>query len=157
MCFLYNDVIMTMMASKYNSLTVVYLIVHLGADQRKHQSSASLASVRGIHQDRWIPTQNVSIWWRHHVLCLSYQFIEGFMVLFISMATAVIAKSIGLVNQYQITMTHNKARCTVFLFHAHQNALLRQSDNANKNETLENSFHKQLTRSPQISRYKVIQ
>ena len=32
------------------------------ADQRKHQSSASLAFVRGIHQ--W--PQNVSIWWRHH-------------------------------------------------------------------------------------------
>ena len=30
-------------------------IVYSGADQRKHQSSASLALVRGIHQDRWIP------------------------------------------------------------------------------------------------------
>ena len=26
-----------------------------GADQRKHQSSASLAFVRGILRDRWIP------------------------------------------------------------------------------------------------------
>ena len=26
-----------------------------GKDQRKHQSSASLAFVRGIHRDRWIP------------------------------------------------------------------------------------------------------
>ena len=26
-----------------------------GTDQRKHQSSASLAFVRGIHRDRWIP------------------------------------------------------------------------------------------------------
>ena len=36
---------MTMMASQITSLTVVYLIVYSGADQRKHQSSASLAFV----------------------------------------------------------------------------------------------------------------
>ena len=34
-----------------NSLTIVYSTVYSGADQRKHQSSASLAFVRGIH--RW--------------------------------------------------------------------------------------------------------
>ena len=33
------------------SLTIVYATVYSGADQRKHQSSASLAFVRGIH--RW--------------------------------------------------------------------------------------------------------
>ena len=33
-----------------------------GADQRKYQSSASLAFVRGIH---WWP-ENDSIWWCHH-------------------------------------------------------------------------------------------
>ena len=38
-------------ASQITSLTVVYSIVYSGADQRKHQSSASLAFVRGIH--RW--------------------------------------------------------------------------------------------------------
>ena len=42
---------MTTMASQITSLTVVYSIVYSGADQRKHQSSASLAFVRGIH--RW--------------------------------------------------------------------------------------------------------
>ena len=31
------------------------LLVYSGAHQRKHQSSASLAFVRGIHRDRWIP------------------------------------------------------------------------------------------------------
>ena len=51
----YNDVIMTTMASKITSFTVVYSIVYSGADQRKHQSSASLAFVRGIYRDRWIP------------------------------------------------------------------------------------------------------
>ena len=47
----YNDGIMGAMASQITSLTIVYSIVYLGADQRKHQSSASLAFVRGIH--RW--------------------------------------------------------------------------------------------------------
>ena len=51
----YNDVIMTMMASQITSLTIVYSTVYSNADQRKHQSSASLAFVRGIHWDRWIP------------------------------------------------------------------------------------------------------
>ena len=43
------------MASQITSLTVVYSTVYSDADQRKHQSSASLAFVRGIHRDRWIP------------------------------------------------------------------------------------------------------
>ena len=51
----YNDVIMTTMASQITSLTVVYSTVYSDADQRKHQSSASLAFVWGIHRDRWIP------------------------------------------------------------------------------------------------------
>ena len=51
----YNDVIMTTVASQITSLTVVYSIVYSGADQRKHQSSASRVFVRGFHQDRWIP------------------------------------------------------------------------------------------------------
>ena len=53
--FHYDDVIMTTLASQITSLTVVYSIVYSGVDQRKHQSSASLAFVRGIHRDRWIP------------------------------------------------------------------------------------------------------
>ena len=51
----YNDVIMPTEASQITSLTIVYSIVYSGAYQRKHQSSASLAFVRGIHRDRWIP------------------------------------------------------------------------------------------------------
>ena len=51
----YNDVIMGAIASQITTLTVVYSTVYSGADQRKHQSSASLAFVRGIHRDRWIP------------------------------------------------------------------------------------------------------
>ena len=47
----YTDVIMGLMVSEITSLTIVYSTVYSGADQRKHQSSASLAFVRGIH--RW--------------------------------------------------------------------------------------------------------
>ena len=46
----YGDVIMMTMASQITSLTIVYSTVYSGADQRKHQSSASLAFVRGIHR-----------------------------------------------------------------------------------------------------------
>ena len=48
--FHYNDVIMSTIASQITSLTIVYSTVYSGADQRKHQSSASLAFVRGIHR-----------------------------------------------------------------------------------------------------------
>ena len=47
----YNDVIMSAMASQVTSLTIVYSTVYPGVNQRKHQSSESMAAVRGIH--RW--------------------------------------------------------------------------------------------------------
>ena len=50
----YIDVIMTTMASQITSFTVVYSIVY-SQIKEKHQSSASLAFVRGVHRDRWIP------------------------------------------------------------------------------------------------------
>ena len=46
----YNDVTMDTMASQITSLTIVYSTVYSDADQRKYQSSASLAFVRGIHR-----------------------------------------------------------------------------------------------------------
>ena len=46
----YSDVIMGAMVSQITSLTIVYSTVYSGADQRKHQRSASLAFVRGIHR-----------------------------------------------------------------------------------------------------------
>ena len=46
----YDDVIMGTIASQITSLAIVYSTVYLGADQRKHQSSASLAFVRGFHR-----------------------------------------------------------------------------------------------------------
>ena len=46
----YDDVIMGAMASQLTSLTIVYSTVYSGADQSKHQSSASLAFVWRIHR-----------------------------------------------------------------------------------------------------------
>ena len=43
----YNDVIMGSITSQITSLTIAYSAVYSSADQRKHQSSASLAFDRG--------------------------------------------------------------------------------------------------------------
>ena len=50
---------MSAMASQITSLTIVYSTVYWGTDQRKHQSSAPLAFVRGIH--RW-PVNSMHKW-----------------------------------------------------------------------------------------------
>ena len=47
----YGDVIMSAMASQTTSLSILYSTVYSDADQRKHQTSVSLAFVRGTH--RW--------------------------------------------------------------------------------------------------------
>ena len=49
-CQHYNDVVMGTIASRITSLTIVSSTVYSDADQRKHQSSASLAFVWGIHR-----------------------------------------------------------------------------------------------------------
>ena len=46
----YNDVIMNSMASQITTLMIIYSTFYSGADQLKHQSSASLAFGWGIHQ-----------------------------------------------------------------------------------------------------------
>ena len=70
----YNDVVMGAIASQITSLTIVYSIVYSDADQSKHQSSASLDIVLGIHRatanfhaQMASNAENVSIWLRHHV------------------------------------------------------------------------------------------
>ena len=64
---------MTTIASQIASLTIVYSTVYSGTDQRKHQSSASLAFFVGNSPGTGeFPAQmssyavNVSIGWRHH-------------------------------------------------------------------------------------------
>ena len=46
----YCDVMMSPIASHITSITVVYSTVYSGAEQRKHQSSESLAFMREIHR-----------------------------------------------------------------------------------------------------------
>ena len=46
----YDDVIMGAVVSLITSLRIIYSIVYSDADQRKHQNSASLAFVWGIHR-----------------------------------------------------------------------------------------------------------
>ena len=70
----YIHVVMSAIASQITSLKIVYSTVYSGADQRKHQSSASLAFVRAIHrwpvnsQHKWpvtrkmFPYDDVVIW-----------------------------------------------------------------------------------------------
>ena len=50
-CGIYcHDVMISVMVTQITSFAVVYSTVYSGADQTKHQTSASLAFVRGIHQ-----------------------------------------------------------------------------------------------------------
>ena len=79
----YNDIIMGAMASQITSLTIVYSNFYSGADQRKYQSSASLAFVRGIHRGtvnspyiwpvtrKMVPFNDVimgkRLWWEPHL------------------------------------------------------------------------------------------
>ena len=91
--FHYTDVIMTTMASQITSLTVVCSTVYSDADQRKHQSSASLAFVWGIHRDRWIPhtkgqlrrkcfhLMTSSCWWKTSIILKGVSVSFGISVL----------------------------------------------------------------------------
>ena len=71
-----------------------------GADQRKHQSSASLAFVREFSGGRWIPrtwqmasnAENVSTWWRHHDVFVTGRQINSLVVL-IKASSAVFHKA----------------------------------------------------------------
>ena len=80
----YGDVRMGPIASQITSLTIVYSTVYSDADQSKHQSSASLAFVRGLHRGpvnsphKWPVTRKMfpfddvimrSRWVTHSVLC----------------------------------------------------------------------------------------
>ena len=87
--FPFDDVIMITMdviASLITSITIVYATVYSDIDQRKHQSSASLAFVWGIHRGpvnsphMASNAKNVSIWWRHHDLVVPHSFLAIYSV-----------------------------------------------------------------------------
>ena len=52
---------MSAITSQITSLTIVYSTVYSGADKKKHQSSASLVFVQGIHREYTMAQ------WRHMV------------------------------------------------------------------------------------------
>ena len=62
----YDDIIMGTIVSQITSLTIVYSALYSGADQSKHQSSASLAFVWRIHRGpvnsphKWPVTRKMS-------------------------------------------------------------------------------------------------
>ena len=86
----YSDVIMSMMASQITSFLIVCSTVCSGTDQRKHQSSASLAFVWGIHQSlvdsphkgpvmwKMFPFDDVIMWWPgpHLALNICYYWVS---------------------------------------------------------------------------------
>ena len=58
---------MSVMASQITGASIAYSSVDLGVDQRKHQSSSSLAFVTGEFPAQWASNaENDSIWWRHY-------------------------------------------------------------------------------------------
>ena len=89
--FHYDDVIMTTIAPQITSLTSVYSTVYSDADQRKHQSSASLAFVLGNSPGpvnsphKWPVTRKMfpfddvimSVFSPYSSLYWSYKFITG--------------------------------------------------------------------------------
>ena len=59
---------MSAMVSQITGVSIVCSTVYSGADQRKHQSSASLAFVTGGFPSQTASyAENVFIWWRHHI------------------------------------------------------------------------------------------
>ena len=77
----YSDVIIVTMASQLTSVWIVCSAICSGADQRKHQSSASLAFVRGLHRGpvnsphKWPVTRKcfhlmTSSWGEGSVICI---------------------------------------------------------------------------------------
>ena len=74
----YSDIVMSVVTSQITGVSNVYSTVCSDVDQRKHQSSASLAFVGGnspvtgeFPAQRDSNAENVFIWWRHHGLMFS--------------------------------------------------------------------------------------
>ena len=83
---------MTTIASQITSLAVVYLTVYSDADHRKHQSSASLAFVQGIHRGpvnspqkgpvtrKMFPFDDVIMYKRLLLIVMVYMYVSGVSV-----------------------------------------------------------------------------
>ena len=89
----YCDFIVGTMASQITTLTIVYSIVHSGADQRKHQSSASLAFVCGIY---WWPVNSP------HKVSVTQKVLPFYDVIMIASVPIKIARS------HNVVIDHNR-------------------------------------------------
>ena len=108
---------MSSIASHITSLTIVYLSVYSGADQRKHQSSESLAFVRGIHRRpvnslrkgpvtrKMFPFDDVIMWCLY--LSLSWLLFQFSTVIIIDTVTVVICYCIIII---PIMIYHHRNR-----------------------------------------------
>ena len=73
---------MSVMASQITGVSIVYSTVCSGADQRNIKDPLHWPLWREFTGDRWITltkasnTENVSIWWRHHVQEISMEAIQ---------------------------------------------------------------------------------
>ena len=74
----YSDVITSAMASQIAGVSIVYSTVCSGADDRKHQTSASLAFVRGIHRCFHLMTSSCDP--TTHCSCMHLQYIFGMAI-----------------------------------------------------------------------------
>ena len=96
----YSDVIMDMMVSQITSISIVCSTIGSGADQRKYQSSVSLAFMRGIH--RW-PLNSA-----HKGLVMQKMFPFDDFITYLSLNWFIIASGNGLpfVQYHGITWTN---------------------------------------------------
>ena len=134
-CFLhYSDVIMDAIASQITSLTIVYSSVYSGANQRKHQSSASLAFVRGIHRwtmnspHKWPVTRKIitmtSLWarWRlkspGHVCLLNRLFRRRSKKTSKLRVTGLCAGNSPVTGEFPAQMTRNPENVSIWWRHA---------------------------------------
>ena len=95
----YSDVIMGAEAFQITSLMIVYSAVYSDADKRKHQSSASLAFVRGLHR---VPVNSPHKW---PVTRKTFPFDDVIMVSVASNASVIFLKpSCSCSEAYTITL-----------------------------------------------------
>ena len=111
----YNDVIMGLVASQTTSLTVVYSTVYSGADQRQHQSSASLAFVRGIHRG---PVNSAHKWPVTRKIFPFDDVIMEYTVLFLQLVTPHCSwKLVITITRWTFKLRPPSVLMTLWLFH----------------------------------------
>ena len=107
----YNDVIMGTIASQITSLTIVYSTVYSDTDQRKHQSSASLAFVRGSPR---VPVNSPHKW---PVTRKMFPFDDVIMIQYVSMPLSLGASSDCICGLWRNSLTRRIVSFFVFIWY----------------------------------------